>query len=73
LVTAVQYHHQPELTDSQMAAMLYLVEFWSSSEEDLPSNTRLRCAFDKVAVSLRELESLDQESARRLCSLLSAA
>jgi putative nucleotidyltransferase with HDIG domain len=41
LVSAVRHHHQPERSDSRLAAILYLTEFWIDSEEDLPSNSRL--------------------------------
>ncbi|MBC8165155.1 MAG: HDOD domain-containing protein [Bryobacteraceae bacterium] len=59
LVTAVHYHHQPEKTDSRMAAVLYLTEFWTDAEEDLPSNARL-----KRALAMAELSEETFETAR---------
>jgi HD-like signal output (HDOD) protein len=48
---AVQFHHCPERTHSRMAALLYLVEFELSAEEDLPSLARLETACRRLNVS----------------------
>jgi putative nucleotidyltransferase with HDIG domain len=56
-ITAVQYHHQPERTDSRMASILYLTEFWTDSEEDLPSNARLVAALRSTSLTPEVLES----------------
>lgn len=61
LTEAVQSHHQPEHSDSKLAAILYLAEFWSGSDEDLPSWVRLRSALERSGISfdlLRQVPSL---------------
>ena len=59
LVAAVQYHHQPEQTDSKLASILYLAEHWCASEEDLPSVARLRHATEAIGVTLEDLRALE--------------
>ncbi len=58
LIAAVQNHHQPEHTDSELAAILYLAEFWSGSDEDLPSWARLRAALERSGIPLSLLFTL---------------
>lgn len=41
---AVRWHHNPERCSSALAALLYLAEFVSDSDEDLPSYVRLNAA-----------------------------
>ena len=48
LVEAVRHHHQPERSGSVMCSILYLTEFSTDSEEDLPSNARLTAALDRA-------------------------
>jgi putative nucleotidyltransferase with HDIG domain len=57
LVKAVQYHHQPERTECRMAAILYLTEFWTDSEEDLPSNVRLYSAMKLANLTPEALDA----------------
>jgi putative nucleotidyltransferase with HDIG domain len=57
LVSAVQSHHQPERSESQMAAILYLTEFWTDSEEDLPSNVRLYSAMKLANLTPEALDA----------------
>ena len=57
-LTAVEYHHEPERSDSQLAALLYLVEYWTGAEEDLASTVRLEAALARVRISLPELLAL---------------
>lgn len=51
-VAAVEFHHQPERSANEASALLYLVEFCTDSEEDLPSDVRMRCALDRVGLTL---------------------
>jgi MSHA biogenesis protein MshG len=44
LVAAVRAHHHPADCDSSAAAALYLAEFWSENDEDLPSARHLNAA-----------------------------
>jgi putative nucleotidyltransferase with HDIG domain len=46
LIDAVRHHHQPERSKSPLCSILYLTEFWTDSEEDLPSNARLTAALE---------------------------
>lgn len=56
VVAGVQYHHQPERTASPMASILYLTEFWTDSEEDIPSNARLYTAMKTAQISAEAFE-----------------
>jgi HD-like signal output (HDOD) protein len=49
---ALRFHHEPHLTASKLAALLYLVEFWTASEEDPASQARLNAALDRVGLTL---------------------
>jgi putative nucleotidyltransferase with HDIG domain len=51
LIEAVRHHHQPERSNSTLSSVLYLTEFWTDSEEDLPSNTRLTAALERTTLS----------------------
>ena len=57
LVEAVASHHQPEHSTSELAALLYLAEYLSGSEEDLSSVARLRAALERVGMSFETLKS----------------
>lgn len=73
LIAAVRHHHQPEQTDSGLASLLYLAEYWSGSEEDLSSTMRLQLAMDRTGISIDVMRStglpnglLDSLAFRRL-------
>lgn len=55
LAQGVEDHHRPEHSESELAAILYLAEFWSGSEEDLPSAARLRRALKRTGSSWEAL------------------
>lgn len=59
LVEGIRFHHQPEMTDSALASVLYLTEFWTCSEEDLPSLARLHGALQRLNLTLAQLQSAD--------------
>ena len=54
-VEAIRFHHQPQATDSKLAALLYLVEFWTDSGEDPASNVRLRAALHRLDLGLTDI------------------
>lgn len=54
LVDAVRYHHTLQKA-SAMSAILYLTEFWTDSEEDIPSNARLDLAFEIAGITAADL------------------
>ncbi len=71
LTAGVKLHHRPELTDSRLASLLYLTEYVSGSEEDIPSFVRLRQAMTALSVpSLGELLALDHQSTIAALSLV---
>ena len=69
LVTAVRYHHLPDRTSSRMSALLYLTEFWTDSEEDIPLNARLDLAFERVGISPADLSNTKFEFNEALFSV----
>jgi putative nucleotidyltransferase with HDIG domain len=54
-VAAVESHHEPERSVTGASALLYLVEFCTDSEEDLPSDVRLRRALDRTGLTLSDV------------------
>jgi putative nucleotidyltransferase with HDIG domain len=62
LIDSIRHHHQPEQAESPMASLLYVAEFWSGSEEDLPSALRLARALELTGLSAERLESLEERS-----------
>ncbi len=72
LSAAVRYHHRPEATGSLPASIVYLVEFWTGGEEDLPSLSRLGAAMARTGVSGETLTDLAPRRGS-LFELLSAA
>ncbi|HYZ86221.1 MAG TPA: HDOD domain-containing protein, partial [Bryobacteraceae bacterium] len=57
LVEGVRYHHEPTASNSDLAAILYLTEFWADSEEDLPSNRQLSAALKRLSISPELLDT----------------
>jgi putative nucleotidyltransferase with HDIG domain len=55
MVEAVRAHHRPADSDSPAAAGLYLAEFWSATDEDLPSARHLERAQRRLGCSLEML------------------
>jgi putative nucleotidyltransferase with HDIG domain len=48
LVEAIQHHHRPEAVQNPLASVLYLGEFLTGGEEDLPSRYRLNVALRRL-------------------------
>ena len=57
LIAAIRFHHMPERTSSAMAAILYLTEYWTDAEEDIPSNARLEAAFGRAGIKQSDLSN----------------
>jgi HD-like signal output (HDOD) protein len=72
LTEAVERHHQPEHSDSELASILYLAEFWAGSKEDLESAARLHHALKRTGIPLDLLEQ-PATPASALIHLLAAA
>jgi HD-like signal output (HDOD) protein len=51
---AIRYHHQPERTHSRMAHLLYLSEFLTGTEEDIPSRRRLDIALESLSLQFQD-------------------
>ena len=62
VIEAVEQHHQPERSSSKLASLLYLVEYWTDSEEDLPSRIRLDQAMRCTGVTMEVLDSLERST-----------
>ena len=54
-VEAVRFHHQPERSESAIASIVYLAEFWCGQDEDLPSFVRIRECTARTGVSIELL------------------
>ncbi len=62
IVEAVRFHHLPAESMSRGAAALYAAEFWSESDEDLPSLRHLHAGLSRIEIRMDELsrfEALD--------------
>lgn len=59
IVTAVRNHHNPDRVTSDLAALLYVAEFWSAADEDLPSNAILKQAVKQLGLSLETVGAAD--------------
>lgn len=57
LVCAIRQHHHPESADVRHAHILYLAEYLSCSNEDLPSRLRLELSMKNLGLSEDQLES----------------
>jgi putative nucleotidyltransferase with HDIG domain len=60
-IAAVECHHEPERCSSPMASLLYLLEHWSDSEEDLPSTARLKYALERTGLRMEDVDQLRLE------------
>ncbi len=60
LVEAVRLHHQPERSPSVLTSLVYLAEFWSGLDEDLPSLMRVQQCSRRTGLSLDSLASVRQ-------------
>jgi len=54
-IEAVRYHHQAERSEGPLASMVYLAEFWSGLDEDLPSLVRIRDSAARTGISVESL------------------
>jgi putative nucleotidyltransferase with HDIG domain len=73
IVNAVRFHHRPAVSDSPLASLLYLGEYVSDSEEDLPSRAHLEAALSRTGCSLQNLAELAKSGSNSLASVLQVA
>ena len=69
MVEGIRHHHQPERTSSRLASVLYLTEFCTDSEEDLPSQARLAVAFEQTGLKQSDLDTIVQRRKTALMDL----
>jgi putative nucleotidyltransferase with HDIG domain len=58
IIEAVRWHHRPERSELALASLLYLAEFITDSQEDLPSYVRLNTACRLAGISIATLTEL---------------
>jgi putative nucleotidyltransferase with HDIG domain len=73
IVEAVRWHHRPERSSLPLGSLLYLAEFVTESQEDLPSYVRMSAAARLAGVSMSTLAEIRQKNAGALESLRFAA
>jgi putative nucleotidyltransferase with HDIG domain len=73
IVEAIRWHHRPERSSLPLASLLYLAEFVTESQEDLPSFVRMNIATRLAGISMATLAEIRQKSAGSLDSLKFAA
>jgi putative nucleotidyltransferase with HDIG domain len=69
LVNAIEFHHEPEKTENKLASILFLVEHWTVSQEDMPSVARLNTALRRAGMTERELAQLVPKDDRSISGL----
>jgi putative nucleotidyltransferase with HDIG domain len=55
MVSAMRHHHRPEVAESPLTYLLYIAEFLSGSEEDLPSIIRLETSLKGIGLTWDEV------------------
>jgi len=73
IIEALRWHHRPECSTSPLASLLYLAEFATESQEDLPSFVRMNGATRRVGISMAALAEIRQKTSGSLESLRFAA
>ena len=63
LIDGVRHHHAPEQSESPLGSILYLAEFCSTPDEDLPSVARLQLAASRIKMKLDDLVKLKNPGA----------
>jgi len=73
IIEAVHWHHRPERSPLALTSLLYLAEFVTDSQEDLPSYVRLNAACRQAGISMTDLTELCHQEPGGLESLRFAA
>jgi putative nucleotidyltransferase with HDIG domain len=73
IIEATRWHHRPERSSSPLASLLYLAEFVTESQEDLPSYVRINTASRLAGISMTALSEIRNRNAGSLESLRFAA
>ncbi len=70
---AIRWHHAPERSASPLASLLYVAEFVSDSDEDLPSYVRLNAACRQAGIDADVIAEIGRQDVSSLDSLRFAA
>jgi putative nucleotidyltransferase with HDIG domain len=62
LIEAVEFHHQPERSNSKFSALLYLTEEWTDDCEDAPSRARFHAALNRLDLTLQAFGQLEMKT-----------
>jgi putative nucleotidyltransferase with HDIG domain len=73
IIEAVRCHHRPERSALPLSSLLYLAEFVTESQEDLPSYVRMNAATRLAGISMGTMTAIRQKNAGSLESLRFAA
>jgi putative nucleotidyltransferase with HDIG domain len=73
IIEAVRCHHRPERSELPLSSLLYLAEFVTESQEDLPSYVRMNAATRLAGISMAAMTAIRQKNAGSLESLRFAA
>jgi putative nucleotidyltransferase with HDIG domain len=73
IIEAVRWHHRPERSANPLSSLLYLAEFVTESQEDLPSFVRMNTATRLAGISMASMTEIRQKNAGSLASLRFAA
>jgi putative nucleotidyltransferase with HDIG domain len=68
-IEAVEFHHQPEKSKGNLAAILFLTEHWLDSREDAPSLVRFNVALERTGLSADAFEQLGVKADRSMDGL----
>jgi putative nucleotidyltransferase with HDIG domain len=73
IIEAVRWHHRPERSELPLSSLLYLAEFVTESQEDLPSFVRMNTATRMAGISMGAMTEIRQKTSGSLESLRFAA
>lgn len=73
IIEAVRWHHRPERSTLPLSSLLYLAEFITESQEDLPSYVRMNTATQLAGISMAALAEIRQKNPSSLETLRFAA
>ncbi len=73
IIEAVRWHHRPERSTLPLSSLLYLAEFITESQEDLPSYVRMNTATQLAGISMAALAEIRQKNPGSLETLRFAA
>jgi putative nucleotidyltransferase with HDIG domain len=73
IIEAVRWHHRPERSEVPLSSLLYLAEFITESQEDLPSYVRMNTAARLAGISIGSMTDIRRKATGSLESLRFAA